>query len=781
MSEKYIFSALLLLTLAGNAFAFDASVFQKVDESSAENAKTFLALPVREAKELALKHVQLTGDEQTKYPWQLFLLTYLSNQTLTPGQWKQLQENSLLANLAEDESERQSQVIEEIAGQESSRLCFAQLQMTQRPEGEKVELSEDQEKQVSEQQNIFSLAQSACLSQLTPILQQEDVFNWYIGTVDDNRYLSQTIMLFMQNGLLHRLFFGARQGVSLAEFSDEQQQKLITAWLPYFLEKKNGHLFTPDRIANVLKSNDKKFSSKFIDAVEKELSEQPPTNEEKLVKILHGLLQFDSEKSSESFWKLAWKTPSLKDKLGAFKTALGNEYNAGENDKNFPEVLHSAARKLIKEDKDIRFADTYLFLVGETEGGFWNDEHIAAIRLLDEMAPDLADDAETQGVLKNTYQEAAAIEFFFEVKHLEKTKDWLDKASAIGVEPISWFKHVTGEHIKGLYQHEDFKSIVALQKKQQLSQLSMWVEHKKRPEKPFTDLPLDLYELFTDTIPLNRIWHNPENGHALILDDDGGMHYFDGYAVIQPTAEQLKIARIIPGDYTGEAEGPQEQDGSPTLTSSMDAWIKYAVRYFFGEAGNTPKLSSRGILDFANDAQPAQERLLFVVLHDGELSSYPEYLEYVRHGHEIMLMADVDSKINQYIITLPDEATAMQWMQDLAGKAPINTQKAHLWYKSSGSPEYEQQHGIMLREYVHSDDEREDKLLTALHPEAGFDYNAHGCSKFRADELEKHQKAFNQKELELYQQGYVLERIYHDESCVETRDQVINPSTVPPT
>nr|CAA6826584.1 MAG: Unknown protein [uncultured Thiotrichaceae bacterium] len=764
MSTKSILSAALLLALCSHVAAFDASIFQTLDDKSETTANAFLALPTVEANKLALKHVQLTGDEQTLYPWQVFLLTHLSRQTLTPEQWTLLQENTLIANLEGEDYEHSGQINKQLTqvGNKTEPLCFAQLKIAPMPAKEGNNGA--QEKQATAQQETFDATQRACIPQLTAILDREDVFSWYMDSIENQKYINDTAELFKQNGLFSRVAFGMKQGANFDDFSSEQQQKIITAWLPYFFGEKDTFSFNPQSIAQILKSNDEDFSNKFVNAIDEKLSEQLP-NEEALLNLLKGVLGIESKQSAELFWKLAWQKPELKGKLNIFKEALTENYRSDNTDESFPESLHKAARQLMKEGKDIRFADVYLFLIGESEGGVWNDEHIATIKLLNDIAPDLADDAETQGVLKNAYREAAAIEFFTEVKHLEKTKEWLDKAAAIEAEPISWFNHLTGETKEGQYQHADFKSIAALHKKQQLSQLSDWVEHKNKPQQPFTELPLDLYELFTGTTSQNRLWHNTENGHALILDTNGAIHYLDGYGIVQPKPEQLKVSRIAPGDYAGEASD-SSSGGTPTLTSSMDEWIEYAVRYISGENNETPELSSRGILHFANNTQAAKERLLFTQLNNGELSSYPDYLEYARHDHEILVMADVDSEINQYLITLPDADTAIQWMQNLALKAPANTRTAKLWYKDSGSAD-EEEHGIMIREYVHSDEDEEDKLLTALHPQAGFDYSENGCTEFKAAELGKQPADFYQKELALYQQGYVLERIYHDESCVE--------------
>jgi len=109
-------------------------------------------------------------------------------------------------------------------------------------------------------------------------------------------------------------------------------------------------------------------------------------------------------------------------------------------------------------------------------------------------------------------------------------------------------------------------------------------------------------------------------------------------------------------------------------------------------------------------------------------------------------------------------------MSDIGKVTPLGHQKANLWYKSTGSLE-DQEHGIMIREYVTYDKDYRDKGISVLHAKDNFDYIKNGCTSFNAGELEQFKTAFNQQELDIYKQGYVLKRIYHDESCVEKSKQ----------
>lgn len=766
MLSKALLTALVISLFCSNALAFDTVGFNMLDKNSASLAKRFLTLPKTEAKNLALKHVQLKAKNQTNYAWQLFLISFLSTQELSPEQWTLLKDKSLLFDIGVDKK-RDQKIIRTITKKldqqddEKSELCFILLDRIFFPL--KKDLNKEQKQQRANQEEVFNNIEKACITQLIKIINREDVFNWYLKTLEKDKYNSELLALFKQHELTDRIIFQKRQGVNFEILNKEQRAMLANAWLPYFVGKKVNSELRPYSLSRVIKFNDgDEFKNDFVTALKAELTINKP--QENLIDVLKGLVSLESKSSSALFLELAWKTPKYKNDISVFKEALEEVYGDNNRNESFPDSLHTSARELIANDKDIRFADFYLYLMTNVEGGNWDDEHVKIIKIISKVTPNLDDDKETQGVLKHALLLLANLEYQHEKKNLMKVKAWLDKAQAIQVPAIFWYGHLTNTKDDSYEHYDDFKSIKKLHEEGQLSDFANWIDNKTKPKKPFSDLSLELYDLFIDGKTHSRIWHNQKNGHALILSDDGSMHYFNGYEVDSPDENGLSITHMISGENS--LNNTVNYKAKPKVTSSIDRWIGYAIDSFLNKDKNKVEISVGEIKRFPINNQASKKRLLFARLEGKKLSRYPDYLEYSQYGNQIMVSIDLDDEIAQYSLTFTDENVANQWMNDIEETTPIEYKKDNLWYKSTGSSE-NQEHGIMIREYVTDDKDYRDKVISVLDAKGNFDSIKNGCTPFNSNELEQYQAAFNQQELDIYKKGYVLKRIYHDEECLE--------------
>jgi len=231
----------------------------------------------------------------------------------------------------------------------------------------------------------------------------------------------------------------------------------------------------------------------------------------------------------------------------------------------------------------------------------------------------------------------ANLEYKHENKNLSKTKEWLDKAQAIQEPAIFWYSHLTNTKDDSQEFYDEFKSIKALHEKGQLNDLANWIDNKTKPKRPFNNLSLELYDLFIDGTSYSRIWHNQENGHAVILSDEGGMHYFDGYEVVSPDENGVTITQMISAESS--LNSTFNSKTKPKVTSSIDRWIGYAIGSFLNKDKNKIEINVSEIKSFPINNKPSEKRLLFARLEDNKLSRYPEYLEYSQHGSQIMVSA----------------------------------------------------------------------------------------------------------------------------------------------
>lgn len=702
------FSLITALTLLSQtAWAFDAAVFQRQDAESAAAAKQFLALPAAQRQQLALEHVG--NDQKTAPTWQVFLLAYLSSQPQTASDWVRIQEiendrphlNS--ADLLADEQAANYQ------------LCFLQLQQPNTPlTGEH-----------SDQLDLRNGLDSICVAQVLDVAHQPDVFAWLLARLNAEKHPQRQAIF--------------DDSMAMDKLDPAQTQQLRKTLSAQFFDKDTDDT---NGISTFLSNNaNEALLNPFVSDLQEGLAK---ASEEQIPNVLRTLVALDTTDAAQAFWKTLWDNPSRYFKA-AHETLMA-DYSDQDEGELFPETLHEAALKRLDDQADVRFLASYLFLLVNAEGGDWQHvrEALEKLEAISEKAPE---DAETQAVLKYVYLQAAGARYQDdEEPSLSDTLKWLDKAKAIPGEPLSWYLHASAKTMdweeERLDQRSEFAPMETLHANGQLKALVAWHDHEKKPDKPFTDLPLEIYNFLTDSTVVARPWHNTATGAALLLDDEGKLRYFDGY---EQTTSAMPFS-IQPIDNKAER---------PNLRSPLGIWFIY----FFGKVTS----HQNGPVTLANldeSLQHMDQRLLFSPT-DNFSNGDNRYLEYVRYGAHVMLNADVDGDMYSHWLTFPAVADAEQWLTQVQSSASVKAQPLWHWLNDDEKPQ------VLARHYHHPST-GDELILSPLYADSEFRYTKLDCGKeIKPATLEQQVTAFAQAEYALFQQGYTLSNIIADSTCEE--------------
>jgi hypothetical protein len=702
-------AALLLALGSQTAWAFDASVFQVLDAQSLPSAQAFIALPDEEKQSIALEH--LGNDTDTQAVWQIILLGQLNQHPQEADALKvMLDANENRESLSSDGRMDATEAV--------AQLCFLQLQQ---PTATDIN---------AEQQILGDTLQEVCAGTLAPILHEPEVFQWFLHAIQDDKHPAVRTAALTNTGSLD----------ALTPAQNKQMQDVLVP--PYF----DGDSDDTQGISALLQ---KAASDTLKEAVFAGIQKQLPTAKPKaLPEIFHALLAVNTPASLDSFWENVWKNP--KQNLPAARQAL-SDYVSDAQEERFPQYLHDKVIAQVEDKQDIRLAAVYLSLATPLEGDWQHG--VDLISKIEGISATLPKDAETQAVLKYVLLQAAGIEYLNEAKNLRKTQHWLDTAKAINGEPLSWYLHLTDEKDeKRADQWADFQGIQQVYDTGQLPALAAWVEDGTKPAEPFRDLHLRIYSLVTDMTVTDRLWHDPKTGAALLMDDGGQLAYFNGWEI----ANAESPVKMHPISSDADA-------GKPTLRSPLEVWFTYLFSALDSDSGNTATMRMD---EFTVGEKAADERLLFAKLDDGESAAFPDYIEYVRYGAEIMLNIDARDGIQQYLLVHPTPIQAAQWMAALAKQAPPNTEAHPLWHRTVDEAVMP-----LPRRYQHPADADKDEItLSPLYADKGFAYVSDelDCTKpLKPEALEQQSAAFSKAEYALYQQGYRMVGIAHDNHCVE--------------
>lgn len=754
MFLKKILASLLLIAISHSAWGLDTQEFQQVSVDSQQTAQEFLQLPSTQGKELALQQLNLYTE--TAYPWQVFFLSWLLQQNLSAADSTNLDNTPLYRALSTDTLANTQQIFKELQQSPASSqgLCLAQLQQPLN-----AALS-------SVKRDTLQSLQTACLYNLHDRLADDEIFAWLLRTLQlsQHPYQSSILNLFIQQSLLTQVLLKRELAFDISQLSQQQHQQLLDVLLP--------HSFTPQthqaestnqgldaqQIGTFIKhSKNPAFQQQFLEKLQQHLQEQPPSESQQQLAALQGLLAIETLPSARLFWQLSWQNPAQT--LPLAKQALAQRYYSAANNSNYPTSLHKAAREYART-QDIRFTAAYLHLVKNTEGGEWTNESVRILDALPTLTANLATDQQTQAVLKYVYLQAAGFRYYSDIAQLSKTKSLLDKAYSIPGEPLSWYQHLTGETEQRIDQESDFTGINLLYRNRQLQAMSDWIEHQRKPTQPFRDMSLDLYDLFLNNYILARPWHDPETGEALLLDEQGQLFFFNGYEVSNDTPFRAYHLSAI------STTEPRNND----LTTLVSTWFQEMLYWLL----DIPHpLGQQSIEEFSAERDSnATERLLFEQHSPAAATPYLSYLEYVRYANTVLLNAtDIEGKVHQYQLELEDTDSAQQWLTKLRQHPPLHSQATNPWVYQDATL-----HSVIVREYRHADNvQYPDILLAASQPQQDFHYRLGTClATSQPSELQQHHNAFSQQELQLYQQGYYLERLYYDEECPTQVTQTTN-------
>lgn len=752
----WLLLVVLTLLLIPPAAAFDETKLMRFDKFSPQHGAAFLQLPTEQRQQIAFKYLQ-DDDMHDDLPpsWAFFLLADLSTQALDDATLEAYQNLPLYETLADKDDNADDWVVEQLddAGKPAAELCFIRLQ----------HVSDDTEELPdSTQEDVLATLDQVCVHALTSIAQRPEVMEWVITGIEDEMHPHHDRLdtFFSQTGLMSRMFFGRRNGYDVGELTTGQQQRLIDAYIkrifiPNATTEERISLWQVEQLGGTIKdTEDDDFQQRFIAALEK----QTLNNADDVKRVLRALLDFnDQENAAALFCARGWQHEHADPE--ALFTVLQDEYGAEARDKLFPKALHKAAQQAIKARNDLKLAATYMYFIYHAEGGdYWDNGLSTAetvLALANNLPPAQQDDAETKGLLKYIYLQAAGMQYQQDTNALDEIITYLDAASKLDAEPLSWYAYVTEEEDEErLDQDSDFAAIKQMHSNGQLASIAQWQKDKTRPAKPFKHLIPNTYSLFTETSIKYRLWHNENTGEALLLDENGVIQVFDGFGVNDEHNTAIQFTRLSnKKTYSGER---------PKLTAELDEWIEYAARHLFSseEARKTP---SRLITEFVTtlDELPLQERLLFAEVDtDGYIASYPDYLEFNRYGQHFLINVDIDGSIQQYALTFTTEADAKSWMTTLASETPAQLKRIGLWYRHDEDGD----EGVITRHYEHPDDyDQPSVTLSALN--ADFTHPDECTTAIVADTLAPSPTAFSQRELELYAKGYYMTGIFHAEEC----------------
>lgn len=752
---RWTLLALLTLLFSTPVAAFDETKLSRFDKFSPKHGETFLALPAEQRQQLAFKYLQ-----QDKLPpsWAFFLLADLSTQALDEKTLATYNDLKLYKTLTKKDHKADDWVSEQLEddGKPAAELCFIRLQQTP------TEALPD-----STQEDILATLDQVCVHALTVIAQRPDVMEWVITGIEDELHPHHDRLdtFFSQAGLMSRMFFGQRNGYEVGKLTESQQQRLIDAYIkrvfvPNEATDERLSLWHVEQLSSIVKdTEDKAFQQRYIEA----LAQQTLANTDDVKRVMRALLDFnDQEPAARLFWERGWQHEHA-DTEALFDT-LQEEYGAEALDEVFPEALHEAAQRHIKTHNDLKFAATYMYFIYHAEGGDdWENGLSTAdtvLALTGQLSDEQQKDADTDRLLKYIYLQAAGMQYQQDAYALDKTITYLDAASAITAEPLSWYAYITEEKDEErLDQDSDFAAIKQLHTDGQLASIAQWKKDKTPPKKPFKNLTLDTYALFTENSIKYRLWHNADTGEALLLDDNGIIQVFDGYGVNDAHDPEIQFIRLNnEKTYSGER---------PKLTAELDEWIEYAAKHLFSSEA-AQKTPSRLITEFVTTLgdSPLQERLLFAEVDtDGYIASYPDYLEFNRYGQHLLINADIDGSIQQYALTFAAENDATAWMNQLASKTPAQLKRIGLWYRHDEDGD----EGVITRHYEHPNDYDQPSItLSAL--KADFTHPDECTTPIEPDQLTPSPTAFSQREMELYAKGYYMTGIFHAEECQQEKE-----------
>ena len=706
------FSLITALTLLSQtAWAFDASAFQRQDAQSVTAAEQFLALPAAQRQQLALEY--MGNDQATAPTWQVFLLAYLSSQPQNANDWE------LIQAAENDRPHLDSSVMLPAEQAANQQLCFLQLQQPYDPE-----LDKEDDEQLSDQRDKRASLDTVCIAQVLDVAQQPEVFAWLLARLNaENHPQRQAIFDY---------------SVTVDKFDPAQTQQLRKTLAAQYFDKDDNDTYGISTFLG--NSADEALLNPFVSDLQEGLAK---ATEEQIPRILETLVALDSTDAAQAFWNTVWDNPARYFRI-AHETLMA-EYS--DQDELFPEALHTAALKHLDEQSDVRFMASYLFLLVNAEGGDWRHvrETVEKLEAISEKAPD---DPETQAVLKYVYLQAAGARYLDdEERSLGDTLKWLDKAKTITAEPLSWYLHASNGSMDWEEERPDqrstFAPVKALHADGQLAALVAWHDNQQKPEKPFTDLPAEIYSVFTDSTVVARPWHDAATGAALLLDNAGELSYFDGYE--QNTAAMPFSAQPI--DNSVE---------KPTVRSPLAIWFEYIFQILTANQDGPVTLAS---LDEA--LQRADQRLLFSP-SDNWGNGDSRYLEYVRYGSQVMLNAEVKGEVHSYWLRFPAATDTTRWLTQLQQPSATGLKAQPLWHWVN-----DEKPQVLARHYRHFSTEDE-LILSPLYADSEFRYTELDCSReVKPAALEQQAAAFAQAEYALFQQGYMLSKIIADSACVE--------------
>lgn len=705
------FALITALTLLSQpVWAFDTTVFQRQDLGSAAAASGFLALPAKQQQALALENSG--ADKQTTPLWQLFLLSWLSNQPQTAENWKQI------AQAAYDRPYLGVADLPEAGQEASAALCFLQLQQPLNPA---LRGKGQANGQYAEQLELRQRLRAECVAPALRHVRQPPVFQWMLGKLEGKPDNERAAIL---------------QGGIAADALDAAQTSQLRETL--FTQLVDADSGDTDNIATFLyRTGNDSLTDAWVGDVQAALPRAQP---QQIPAMLETLVGVDNRAAADVFWTTLWQDP--KRYFAAASTVLKQAYL--DMEEAFPGNLHTSALARLEEQADVRFLATYVYLLITAEGSGW--EHVAdVIGKLDTLSATAPKDAETQAVLKYAYLQAAGFQYLdSEHRSLSQTLAWLDKAKAIPGEPLSWFLHASGETApeERADQLEAFGGLQKLYDSGQLKVIVDWQDQQIRPAEPLRQLPLGVYSALAEKTVVARPWYDPNTGAALLLDDSGTLSYFDGFQ-LAADGEPFPWRRI---DAKVE---------TPNLRSPLEVWFAHFFRILTASADDVVAMTA-----FAKETRQADERLLVesagVVETEGS-----DYLEYVRYGAEVLLNADVNGKVQQFWLTLPSAGQASAWLAGVAEHSAGLLISQPLWHWE-GRTLY-----LRTRHYQHPDQE-EEVILNPLYADKAFRYEKADCQQpLNPEALAQQAAAFAQEELALYRQGYVLTLISPNYDCVE--------------